>query len=149
LTVDPAAITQFGTLPVVIWDIIFENLTTNFFDPWVISGWHLHGPAGPAGTNAPVLINLSGFDGQTLPNGTLSGGKAIALEVANAILANPTDFYLNLHTDDPTGLYQDFSSGAVRGQVPEPSTAMLLGLGLAALTANRVRYSVSPSRRVS
>jgi CHRD domain-containing protein/PEP-CTERM motif-containing protein len=52
-----------------------------------------------------------------------------------AVLANPADFYVNVHTTE-------FQNGAVRGQIPEPATALLLGaglLGLAASSGRRVR----------
>ncbi len=62
---------------------------------------HIH--AGAAGTSGPVLI---GFNVNTLTNGTV----AITQEAANQIDANPSGFYVNVHT-------AEFPNGAIRGQL--------------------------------
>lgn len=62
---------------------------------------HIH--SGVAGANGPVFI---GFNVSDLTNGTV----AITAEQANAIRANPSAFYVNVHN-------AEFPNGAVRGQL--------------------------------
>jgi hypothetical protein len=88
----------------VTWNIIVANIDAVILD-------HIH--SAPAGVNGPVVIDFGGV---------LAGGPLFDLDVA-AVLANPTNFYVNVHTTVFTG-------GAIRGQIPEPGTAMLLGAGL-------------------
>lgn len=93
---------------------------------------HIHGPNGPAGSAANVFINLgvatSGGAGTLV--GSLAHGS---LAQVAQILAAPETFYVNVHN-------APFGGGAVRGQVPEPATALLFGSGLAGLAfAGRAR----------
>ena len=88
----------------VTWNIVVANLDTVILD-------HIH--SAPAGVNGAVVIDFGGV---------LAGGPLFDIDVA-AVLANPTNFYVNVHTSTFTG-------GAIRGQIPEPGTAMLLGAGL-------------------
>ena len=97
----------------VAWTIVVANLDTVILD-------HIH--SGPAGVNGPVVIDFLGV---------LAGGPAFDIDVA-AVLANPTAFYVNVHTNT-------FTNGAIRGQIPEPGTAMLLGAGLLGLAVTRRR----------
>ena len=62
---------------------------------------HIH--TGGAGQNGNVFV---GFNVNTLTNGTLP----ITTEVANAINASPSGFYVNVHN-------AEFPNGAVRGQL--------------------------------
>jgi hypothetical protein len=96
----------------VSWNITVNNIDTVILD-------HIH--SAPAGTNGPVVIDFGG---------ALSG-SVVDPDVA-AVLANPTGFYVNVHTNVFTG-------GAVRGQIPEPTTALLLGAGLLGLGVARRR----------
>jgi len=86
---------------------------------------HIHGPDAPAGTSAGVFIGLgvatTGGPG-TLVGALVHGNLA---QVAQ-ILASPETFYVNIHN-------ASFGAGAVRGQVPEPATALLFAAGLAGL----------------
>ena len=100
----------------ISWNITVSNLDTVILD-------HIH--TGAAGVNGPVIVD---FGGQLVGSGLADADLA-------AVLANPAGFYVNVHTNT-------FQAGAVRGQVPEPGTALLLGaglLGLAASTRRRVR----------
>jgi hypothetical protein len=98
----------------VTWNIVTSNITLPIFLD------HIH--SGPAGVNGPVVIDFSA---------QLSGGPLFDADVA-AVLANPSGFYVNVHTTDFTG-------GAIRGQIPEPGTAMLLGGGLLGFAIARRR----------
>lgn len=62
---------------------------------------HIH--RGVAGVNGPIVID---FNAATLTNGTATTTQALASE----IIANPSGFYVNVHT-------ADFPGGAVRGQL--------------------------------
>ncbi len=88
---------------------------------------HIHGPSAPAGVNAGVFIGLgvatSGGAG-TLISSLVHGNLAQVTQILNS----PDTFYVNIHN-------ASFPGGAVRGQVPEPATALLLGAGLAGLGA--------------
>lgn len=90
-----------------------------------ITGLHIH--QADAGANGAVVVNF---------NGQLTGTDVFDADLAN-LLADPTNFYVNVHTSE-------FSGGALRGQltaaaVPAPATLGLLGLGLIALSLWRRR----------
>ena len=75
---------------------------------------HIHGP-GAAGVNAPVLVDtgLTAATGIGLPIGSASfTSPAITAGPAtvNGIMANPSNYYFNVHTTLNPG-------GAVRGQL--------------------------------
>lgn len=72
-----------------------------------INNFHIH--EAPAGMNGPVVVNLIGLGG-TFVNGTMTGTFPIAADVAQRMLANPGNFYVNVHTTTNPG-------GAVRGQL--------------------------------
>ncbi len=103
LTIDDVALT-------ISWNISVANLDTVILD-------HIH--SGAAGVNGPVVVD---FGGQLTGSGLADSDLA-------AVLANPTGFYVNVHTNT-------FPGGAVRGQVPEPRTALLLAMGLLGLAAS-------------
>ena len=74
---------------------------------------HIH--KGAAGTNGPVVVPLD-------PT-TINGARTcvlVATELAKAIVANPAEFYVNIHTAAKPG-------GATRGQL---APAVLVGAGL-------------------
>lgn len=88
-----------------------------------LSGAHIHAAA--AGANGPLVVNF---------NAQLTGTNLADMDLAS-ILANPSDYYINLHNTE-------FPTGALRGQmsaaaVPEPTTLALLGLGIAGLLWRR------------
>ena len=62
---------------------------------------HIH--TGAVGVVGPILV---GFDANTLTNGS----NTITQEIANAINANPSGFYVNVHN-------AEFPGGAIRGQL--------------------------------
>jgi hypothetical protein len=85
---------------------------------------HFHGPALP-NQNAGVQVNTGVAGPPVLGNAVLGAGQV------SDLLAGL--WYLNLHTSP-------FPGGEIRGQVlviPEPSTALLMGLGLAAMGVRR------------
>jgi CHRD domain/PEP-CTERM motif len=102
------------------WEFVVNGITL----PLTLA--HIHNA--PAGSNGPVVVD---FDAQ------LSGLGLNDPDLA-AVLANPTNFYINLHNED-------FRPGALRGQlgqpVPEPAALALFGLGGLALAAARRRRS--------
>jgi hypothetical protein len=86
-----------------------------------------------------VFIPLEPLSSTAVPSGTQIGSRTSA-ETADIgtridqILANPSEFYVNLHSSGVGG----FPSGAVRAQLPEPGALSLLGLaGLAMLRRRR------------
>lgn len=72
-----------------------------------INNFHIHEAA--PGTNGPVVVNLIGLGG-TFVNGTMTGTFPIAAAVADRMVQNPRNFYVNVHTVALPG-------GAVRGQL--------------------------------
>jgi hypothetical protein len=72
-----------------------------------LTGAHIHN--GPAGVNAGVFVDLDPF------NAEVTGNKAehcviTTAENAAAIVANPSGYYVNVHTTA-------FPGGAIRGQL--------------------------------
>ncbi|MBK5331353.1 MAG: CHRD domain-containing protein [Ilumatobacteraceae bacterium] len=87
--------------PNVCWDMSYGSLTGT-----PLAG-HIHGPAAP-GVTAGVVIAFSGF-GPTSATGCrdLTAPEAV---IAADIVANPQNYYTNVHTSD-------FGGGAIRGQL--------------------------------
>jgi len=88
----------------VCWDLSYGNLTGT---PTMA---HIHGPAAP-GANGPVVIGFTPFT--DLGATSASGCRALTapeILVATDIVANPEDYYVNVHTTD-------FPGGAIRGQL--------------------------------
>lgn len=89
-----------------------------------LTGAHIHNAA--AGANGPIVVNF---------NAQLSGTGLNDSDLA-AVVANPSDFYVNLHNEM-------FPNGAIRGQfcdpyrtvsaVPVPAAVWLFGSGLLGL----------------
>jgi hypothetical protein len=96
------------------WNITTNNITGP------VTGSHIHQAA--AGVNGGIVIDFSG---------QLSGTGLSDPDIAN-LLANPAGFYVNVHNNDHPG-------GAIRGQIPEPSTFVLVGLALTGMVALRRR----------
>jgi hypothetical protein len=70
-------------------------------------GAHIH--RGPAGLAGPIVVPLAAPDA----TGTSSGCVAVDHVLMQEILANPSAFYVNVHTTD-------YRPGAVRGQLSVP-----------------------------
>jgi hypothetical protein len=68
-------------------------------------GAHIH--EGVAGENGPVVVPLVPPDA----NGVSSGCAQVSRELALAIIQDPENYYVNVHTTD-------FEDGALRGQLP-------------------------------
>ncbi len=65
---------------------------------------HLH--AGPAGVNGPMAHELNpGFVGEHF-----EGTTVVSADLARAVLANPSQYYVKLHS-------RKFPGGAIRGQL--------------------------------
>jgi hypothetical protein len=69
------------------------------------TGAHIH--EGVAGENGPVVVPLEPPDA----NGVSSGCVEVSRELALAIIQDPENYYVNVHTSD-------FPAGALRGQLP-------------------------------
>jgi hypothetical protein len=72
-----------------------------------LSGAHIHNA--PIGAPGPVVVDFSAM---------LSGSGLFDADLAG-VLANPTQYYVNVHNSA-------FPGGAVRGQIPEPATLVLV-----------------------
>ena len=83
----------------VCFDIAVQNIRL----PSV--GAHIH--RGAAGSNGPIVVGFRAPEA----SGTSSGCVTAAAALINEIVANPTGFYVNVHTTD-------FPGGAIRGQLP-------------------------------
>lgn len=94
----------------VTFDATRENITvtitvSNLGSP--INNFHIHEAA--PGINGPVVVNLIGLGG-TFVSGTMTGTFPISVGVAQRMLQNPANFYVNVHTVALPG-------GVVRGQL--------------------------------
>ncbi len=83
----------------VCWEIGVEDIAL----PAI--GAHVH--EGAAGGNGPVVVPLTPPDA----SGVSGGCAEVPRELAKAIIRNPENYYVNVHTSD-------FPGGAVRGQLP-------------------------------
>src|SRR5688572_4148058 len=107
--VPPNSNPGFGNATVT-FDATRQNVTvtitvTDLGSP--INNFHIH--EAPPGSNGPVRVDLITLGG-TFVNGTMTGTFPIAADVAQRMLQNPANFYVNVHTVALPG-------GAVRGQL--------------------------------
>jgi hypothetical protein len=111
-----------GTALVTITDttVAYTITVANIDAP---TAQHIH--IGAAGVNGAIVVNLPG----TWVGNTLTGTTTTTSAQAAAIIANPSGFYVNVHTNACPG-------GAVRGQlaatastIPTASTIALVALG--------------------
>jgi Cu/Zn superoxide dismutase len=81
-----------------------------------ISGFHIHEKASGS-QSGPVVINFQGLGG-TFVNNKMTGTFPVASDVAGRMVANPGNFYVNVHTTD-------FPAGAIRGDLAINSGTVL------------------------
>ncbi len=99
--------------PQIDWNFVVNGITL----PLTLA--HIH--QAPAGSNGPVVVDFSA---------QLSGSGLADADLVN-VLANPSNFYVNLHN-------VDFPGGALRGQIPAPgSVALVAAAGLMGLRRRR------------
>lgn len=108
-TPGPCATQGFGNATVT-FDPTLTNVTAtirvaNLGSP--ITGFHIH--QGAPGVGGNIVENFQGLGGQFV-NGTMTGTFPIDSAVAKAMLQNPNNFYVNVHTSQCGG-------GAIRGQL--------------------------------
>lgn len=117
-----------GSTATASWNFTLGNLAAT-----PVSDFHIH--TGTAVQQGGVIIgfgvNLGAGD---VLNATQFTGSRTGLNSTNmaTVMANPTGFYLNLHNSE-------FPGGAVRGQIPEPSVALLGLVGALACATRRRR----------
>src|SRR5215218_6815292 len=72
-------------------------------------GVHIHGPINPATGNGPIALGLN----LTAENsGVVASGTTVDPALADAIIANPANFYVNVHTTA-----EGCTGGALRGSL--------------------------------
>jgi hypothetical protein len=90
----------------------FVVTVTGFPNGTTLTGAHIH--AGDAGVNGGIQVSLGLAAGEiSFPNGAGTFNKnniTVTVDQANAILANPSSFYFNIHTAANPG-------GVARGQL--------------------------------
>jgi hypothetical protein len=96
----------------VVFDVNYR-----FPNPVTITGLHIHN--GPAGATAPIVIDTgTNATSTAVTNATrgnifrvveISSSNTNAIAALNGLFADPTQFYINMHTTDNPG-------GAIRGQ---------------------------------
>ena len=99
----------FVTVDTVNKTLTFEVTTSGIASPQLS---HIHGPNGPPGTNAGVIINFATSASQ-IPNGRAKGSIDIStLSAANfdALVNSPQNLYVNVHSSA-------FGGGEIRGQL--------------------------------
>ena len=93
----------------ICWEITTSNVNPAFIET-AGTGAHIH--PGAAGTANPPIVHLS-----LELNGTATGCTNVSRTLINQILANPQNYYVNLHWKHPTDPTLDFSAGALRAQL--------------------------------
>jgi hypothetical protein len=113
ITLDAGSGGSTGTL-------VFNLTLSNLANP-PATDFHIH--TGASNVMGPVFIPFGVSASDTLSATQFSGSRT-GLNSANVatVLSNPAGFYVNIHNGE-------FAAGAVRDQVPEPSSIALLALG--------------------
>jgi hypothetical protein len=105
----PTTTPGFGNATVV-FDAARANITVTITVANLgsaISGFHIHEAA--AGVAGNIVVNLQGLGG-VFVNGTMTVTVPIPADIAQRMLQNPANFYVNVHTTQ-------FPGGAIRGQL--------------------------------
>jgi MYXO-CTERM domain-containing protein len=138
VTLDPAT-------DMVSWDFNYSNISGE-----AISGFHIHGPGATPTTNKGIYIGLLPLSSTAVPNGreagmVMSDTISDLSDRIDAVLANPSGFYVNLHSNGTGG----FPGGSVRAQLPEPGALGLLGVAALGLLRRRraARQAGAPAAR--
>jgi hypothetical protein len=111
--VPPTGSTAFGSALVTV-DTVNNTVTWEVDENGVASPTlsHIHGPGGPAGTNANVFVTFA-TNGQIVggrTKGSVTLTQAADITKLQQLVANPGDFYVNLHSTA-------FPGGEIRGQL--------------------------------
>jgi uncharacterized protein (TIGR03437 family) len=89
------------------------NITGQFTEAYTVTGLHIH--SGAAGVNGPVTVdsgltaanNLAVTAGRTLIQRSGQVTSAAAIATIEGMLANPANYYVNLHTTvNPGGMFR-------------------------------------------
>jgi uncharacterized protein (TIGR03437 family) len=109
----------------VVSGVVDFDIQYTFGEPVSITGLHIHGPDAPAGVNASVVINSGITSGSPVAaEGTGDLFYQVRAESGNALaaliglLANPQNYYVNLHTTTFTG-------GIIRAQLTRAEKLVL------------------------
>lgn len=117
-----------GNTGIITWNLDLGGLPTP-----PVTDFHIHTGAATTAGGVFIGMGVNTGAGDTLSatefNGTRTGLSSANI---NTVLANPAGFYFNIHNGQ-------FPSGAVRDQVPEPSTIGLLALAALAALGRRKR----------
>ncbi|HVR37627.1 MAG TPA: CHRD domain-containing protein, partial [Thermoanaerobaculia bacterium] len=120
--VPPTTTSGFGTATVTVDStrtnvsvvVRVANLGT------AITGAHIH--KSPFGTNGNIVLNF--IQGSTnFSNGVLSGSFTVPADLGADLVANPSAYYVNVHTTE-------FPGGAIRGQLANASGVIMFGTEL-------------------
>lgn len=104
---DADAIGHATVLVIPATDTVCWVANWNRIDGTVVAG-HIHGPA-DADTAVPPVVTF--FQGVPHEGTDTSRGCTVSEEFADAIVADPAQFYVNIHSTP------DFGPGAIRGQL--------------------------------
>jgi hypothetical protein len=101
---------SYGTVTAATFDVTVT--ATGFPNGTTLTDAHIHGA--PAGVNGGILVNFGLTAGDiTFPTGSgtfTKSGITATVDLANTIIANPANFYFNIHTAANPG-------GVARGQL--------------------------------
>jgi len=108
--VPPTTSPGFGNF-VGVFDAAHANLTMTLTVANLgssISGFHIHEKA-PGSQSGGIVVNMQGLGGTFVSN-KMTGTFPVPADVAARMLANPSNFYVNVHTNQ-------FPGGAIRGDL--------------------------------
>jgi hypothetical protein len=125
---DPAAFGFVFAFTTTVPDVLCA--TTLAFAEEPVTGAHVH--RAPPHQNGPEVLALDPLDGDEMEAGDALGFTCVTTELATELEADPTQFYVDVHTTA-------FPGGAVRGQL---ETAFPVdGIGYGNLAQNSTRLN--------